>query len=129
LTNFNGDIGLNIRGRTDPNKITLIRALKSVAAKNNSRFWASIAMDLSKPNRSRTIVNLSHLNRVSSPEDVVVVPGKVLGGGSLKHRLEVAAESFSAEAQVKISNAGGQCLTIEELMKRNPKGSKIRIIK
>jgi len=74
-------------------------------------------------------VNLSHLNRVSSPEDVVVVPGKVLGGGSLKHRLEVAAESFSAEAQVKISNAGGQCLTIEELMKRNPKGSKIRIIK
>jgi large subunit ribosomal protein L18e len=120
---------MRIKGRTDPNKTTLIRMLKSAGVKNNSRIWGSLADDLSKSNRNRTVVNLSHLNRVSSPEDVIVVPGKVLGGGSLNHPLEIAAESFSVEAQEKIRNVGGKISTFKELIDRNPKGSKIRIIK
>lgn len=127
--NFRSVIQLKTKGRTDPNKIALIRILRGAAANNENRIWALMASEMSKANRRRIAVNLSRLNRVSSPGDILMIPGKVLGTGSLNHRLEIAAESFSKTAQKKIINAGGQCLTIEELVKRNPKGSQVRIIK
>ncbi len=129
LTNFRSGIQLKAKRRTDPNKIALIRSLRGAAAKNKTQIWALLASEMSNANRSRVAVNISRLNRVSSPGDVLLIPGKVLGAGSLNHRLEVVAESFSEAAQKKIKNAGGQCLTIEELVKRNPKGSQVRIIK
>ncbi|MHA2243915.1 MAG: 50S ribosomal protein L18e [Candidatus Hodarchaeales archaeon] len=120
---------MKTKGRTDPNKIALIRKIRRAAATNETKIWALMASEMSKANRRRVAVNLSRLNRVSSPGDILMIPGKVLGTGSLNHRIEIAAESFSKNAQKKILNAGGQCLTIEELMKRNPKGSQVRIIK
>ncbi|RMF89481.1 MAG: 50S ribosomal protein L18e, partial [Methanobacteriota archaeon] len=59
--------------------------------------------------------------------DVVAVPGKVLGSGTIAHPLTVAACSFTASAREKITAAGGRCLSIEELVKENPKGSGVRI--
>ncbi len=126
---FKSVIQLKIKGRTDPNKIALIRFLKGAAAENNTNIWALLASEMSKTRRKRIAVNLSRLNRISSPGDILLIPGKVLGTGSLNHRLDVAAESFSIIAQRKISSAGGQCLTIEELVKKHPKGSQVRIIK
>lgn len=117
------------KGRTDPNKVTLIRILRRAAAKNEAKIWTILASEMSKANRRRVAINVSRLNRVSSPGDILLIPGKVLGTGSLNHKLEVAAESFSTTAQMKIDNAGGQCLTIEELLNRNPTGSRIRLIK
>ncbi|MEE0935312.1 MAG: 50S ribosomal protein L18e, partial [Methanobrevibacter sp.] len=35
---------------------------------------------------------------------------------------------FSAKAQEKITSAGGECISIEEIMNINPKGSNIRIM-
>ena len=126
---FRSEIQLKAKGRTDPNKTTLIRTLKKAAAKNDTKIWSLLASEMSKSNRRRTTVNISHLNRISSPGEILLIPGKVLGAGIIDHGLEVAAESFSEEAQKKITDAGGQCLTIEELIKKNPKGSQIRIIK
>lgn len=122
-------IQLKIKGRTDPNKTTLIRFLRGAAAANETKIWALLASELSKTRRRRITVNLTRLNRISSPGDILLIPGKVLGTGSLNHRLDIAAESFSIAAKEKIVNAGGQCLTIEELVKKNPKGSQVRIIK
>ncbi|MFX1285442.1 MAG: 50S ribosomal protein L18e [Promethearchaeota archaeon] len=120
---------MKTKGRTDPNKIALIRILMGAANKNKTKIWALLASEMSKPNRMRVAVNISRINRVSSPGDTLLIPGKVLGTGSLNHRLNVAAESFSKLAQMKIKNAGGQCLTIEELVEKNPKGSQVRLIK
>ena len=96
---------------------------------NNARIWTLLASELSRSNRQQTIVNLSHLNRISSPGEYLLIPGKVLGAGSLDHKINIAAESFSITAQAKIEKVGGQCLTIEELIERNPKGSQVRILK
>lgn len=127
--NFKNGIQLKIKGRTDPNKVALIRFLKGAAAANETKIWSLLASELSKTRRKRITVNLSRLNRISSPGDVLLIPGKVLGTGSLNHRLDIAAESFSVAAHEKITNAGGQCLTIEELVRRNPKGSQVRVVK
>lgn len=123
------EIRLKNKRRSDPNKITLIRDLKRASAENNSRIWALLASELSRSNRRRVAINLSHLNRVSSTGDILLIPGKVLGAGSLDHQIKVAAESFSDTAEKKIKKTGGHCLTIEELLAQNPKGSNVRIIK
>lgn len=120
---------MKTKGRTDPEKITLIRNLKGVARLNEVKIWSILASELSRPNRQRVAVNLSHLNRVSKPGDILLIPGKVLGAGFLNHKIEVAAESFSISAKTKINRIGGQCLTIEELIAKNPKGNHVRLIK
>ena len=56
----------------------------------------------------------------------MVVPGKVLGSGTLGHSLTVAAYSFSTSAVEAIKAAKGKTITIPELMKQKPK--KLRII-
>jgi large subunit ribosomal protein L18e len=58
----------------------------------------------------------------------VVVPGKVLGAGRIDHPVHVAAFTFSEQARSKILRAKGKCLSILELMEKNPKGTNVKII-
>jgi large subunit ribosomal protein L18e len=120
---------LKIATRTDPNKTSLIRSINQAGIKNNANIWRRLSKELSSANRRRVAINLSQINRVSSPEDVIVVPGKILGAGMLKHKLSIAAESFSESAKEKILSVGGQCLSFEELIKTNPKGTNVRLMK
>ncbi|PWI49135.1 50S ribosomal protein L18e [Candidatus Heimdallarchaeota archaeon B3_Heim] len=115
--------------RTDPNKTSLIRSINQVGIQNKANIWRRLSKELSSANRNRIAINLSHINRVSSPGDVIVVPGKILGAGILRHKLSIAAESFSESAKEKILSIGGQCLSFEELIKTNPKGTNVRLLK
>jgi len=85
-------------------------------------------LKLERPLRNYAEVNLSRINRHTKEKEVVLVPGKVLGAGELNHQLTIAAVNFSAGAKSKITAAGGLCLSIEELMSKNPEGSGVRII-
>jgi ribosomal protein L18E len=40
----------------------------------------------------------------------------------------VTAFAFSAEAKRKISAANGKCMSFSDLIKKNPTGSKVKII-
>jgi large subunit ribosomal protein L18e len=51
-----------------------------------------------------------------------------LGAGIIDHPVKVAAFQFSEQARLKIGKAKGKCLSIEELMEKNPKGSNVKII-
>lgn len=73
-------------------------------------------------------MNISRLNRYTKVGDTVVVPGKVLGAGNLDHAVNVAAFSFSQQAQSKVLKAKGKCLSISKLVEENPKGSGVKII-
>jgi large subunit ribosomal protein L18e len=68
------------------------------------------------------------LNRYTKEGETVVVPGKVLGAGKMDHPIYVAAFAFSERARLKILKAKGKCLSILELVKRNPKGTNVKII-
>jgi len=87
-----------------------------------------VAYDLERSARSRRIVNLSRINRSTDKNEVIVVPGKVLGSGEIDHSVTVAAWSFSDSAREEIAKAKGTCLTIPELVKKDPKGKNIRIL-
>lgn len=113
---------------TNPELILLIRSLRKKAQENEARLWREIADHLSKSRRRRVAVNLSRLNRHTRARETAVVPGKVLGAGKVDHPINVAAFAFSQQARSKISKAKGKCLSIDQLMKTNPKGTKIKII-
>ena len=107
--------------------IDLIQNLKKTAIEQKVNIWKAVATELEKPARIRRIINVDRINRVCNDKEVIVVPGKVLGTGDLNKSLTIAAFSFSESASQKI-NQKGKTLTIEELIKTNPKGSRVRII-
>ena len=120
---------VKIERKTNPRIPLLIDALKEKARSNDAPIWRDMAKRLETPGRNYAAVNLSKINRHSDESEMIIVPGKVLGAGSLAHAVTIAAVGFSATAQEKITNAGGKYMTIEQMMDENPKGSKIKILK
>ena len=112
----------------NPELIELIRDLKKYSRENQTDLWQCLARHLSKSKRSRIAVNLSRLNRYTKDGETVVVPGKVLGAGNAKHPLNVAAFAFSEKAQSKIHLAKVNCLSIRDLMKKNPSGKNVKVM-
>lgn len=105
----------------------LIIKLKKLAKANNAKIWEDVALKLAKPTRKRIEVNISKINRYANENDIIVVPGVVLGAGSLTKKVTVAAWRFTGRAKEKIVATGGKAISIEELTKTNPKGSRVRI--
>jgi len=112
----------------DPNRIELINKLKEKGRKEGAEIWKSLAMELSRPRKNRRYVNIWKLNKYSKNGETIIVPGKILGTGYMDHKIGVAAFKFTRGAKKKIEEAGGRVMSIQELMKTNPKGSKVRII-
>jgi large subunit ribosomal protein L18e len=105
----------------------LLQLLKKAAIENDAAIWKRVASDLEAPTRKRRVINVYKLDRYVKDNEVVVVPGKVLGSGEISKKITVAAYTFSEQAVQKI-NAKGKCLSIRELVEKNPKGNKVRIM-
>jgi large subunit ribosomal protein L18e len=114
--------------KTNPKIIEIIGHLKEKSYKEDVAIWKDVAKRLERSTRRYAEVNISQINRHSSPDETVLVPGKILGSGELDHKVNVVALGFSKKAEEKIDSAGGKCLNISEILDENPKGSKIRII-
>ena len=126
---------LNVEGvrmkktlKTDPNLVAFISDLKRESREKETAIWRDIALRLEKPSKNWAEVNLSKLERYASEGDVIVVAGKVLGAGSLKKKVTVAAFKFSESASAAIEKAGGKKMTITELVADNPAGTGVRIM-
>ena len=115
-------------GSTNPLLRDLIGELKKRSNEQSVNLWKRIALDLEKPTRQRSVVNLSRINRHTKENDVIVVPGKVLGAGDLNHKLTVSAYQFSDQAKDKLEKAGSKVVSLLDLSKEKPNGKKIRII-
>ena len=116
-----------MRSKTiNPELIDVLKTLVHAANEEDAAVWDAVADKLRKS--KRVAVNISRINRHSTDDETVVVPGKVLGSGVLTHRVNVAALSCSRQAREKIEEAGGKYLTIPALIQENPEGSGIRII-
>jgi large subunit ribosomal protein L18e len=112
----------------NPELIDTIRLLKKTSKENNVRIWRKMAEYLSRTRRRRIAVNLSRINRYTKNGETVAVPGKVLAAGAVDHPVTVIAFAFSERATAKIRKAKGKCLTFSESIKKNPKGSGVKII-
>jgi len=118
----------NPTGPTNVELRMLIRFLRKAGKEFNAPIWKRVAEMLEKPTRQRVEVNLHKINRYANEGDYVVVPGKVLGSGVLTKKVVVAAWRFSKAAREKILAVGGEAITIPELVRRNKKGSGVKVL-
>ncbi len=117
--------------RTGPTNIVLrklIRELRKCANKYKAPIWDYVAELIEKPARKRVVVNVSKIERYAREGEIVVVPGKVLGAGFISKPVTVAAIGFSEKAIEKIVAAGGKVMFIGDLIKEDPRGSRLRVI-
>jgi len=112
----------------DPSRVALIAAVERIAKKEDSGLWSIVAEELSRVRKNRREVNVYKINKYTATGDVVVVPGKVLGDGVLEHKVVVGAFKFTEGAKQKIKAAGGETVSILDLVKTNPSGSKIKLM-
>ncbi|MDD1708250.1 MAG: 50S ribosomal protein L18e [Methanoregulaceae archaeon] len=115
--------------KTNPRLTSLISLLKTTSRENEVNIWRDIADRLEAPSKNYAEVNLSKINRYAANGETIIVPGKVLGTGMLEMSVRVAALNFSEAASEKIREAQGECMSIEQLISANPKGSKVRILR
>ena len=97
-------------------------------SKSKVAMWKRVAEELEKPTKRIAKVNLEKIAKVVRDGEIALVLGKVLSVGDAKNK-PVVAFSFSEVAKQKIIAAGGEALTIQELYTKNPKGSKVRLVK
>ena len=103
-----------------PLLLDLIHQLNSLPAP----IWKTVAKKLERGAE----VNVSRIERYTKKGDIVVVPGKVLGSGTITKPVTVGAWAVTAAAREKVKSAGGKCVGIETLAKKNPKGSGLKIL-
>ena len=99
----------------------LVSDLKTLSIKENVKIWKNVAENLEKPTRQKREVDVTKIAKNLKKGEIAVIPGKVLGKGKVEG--EIAAYQFSETART-----GNKTLTIRELMKKNPKGNKCRVM-
>ncbi|PSP86919.1 50S ribosomal protein L18e [Halobacteriales archaeon QS_4_69_34] len=114
--------------KTNPRLDGLIAELRSVASESEAGVWAAVAERLAKPRRTHAEVNLGRIERHATAEELVVVPGKVLGAGVLDTPVTVAAVDFSDSARTKIERVG-EPITLERALETNPEGADARVVR
>lgn len=95
--------------------------------KTKIKIWRKVSKKLSGPRRNMVAPNLYRINKKTKENDVIVIPGKVLGMGELDHALTIACSECSKSARLKIDSSGSKLLSIEELIEQNPKGSGVKV--
>ncbi len=113
--------------KTNPRINDLIAELKSVAREHDADVWADLAGRLERPRSSYAEVNLGRIERYAQEDGTVVVPGKVLGSGTLRKEVTVAAVDFSRSAEDKIERVG-EAYRLEELLESDPEGTNLQVI-
>ena len=105
----------------------LIADLRTLSTKEKVKLWDRLADDISKSTRQRRKVNLYRINKSINEGEIAVIPGKVLSEGDFNKKVTVAALKFSDKSKEKI-NKVGKAVSLQQLMKDNPKGKKVRIL-
>jgi len=111
---------------------TLRRAtvmLEKAGKEQKAGIWMTASQMLASPAANRVEVNLGRISRISTKDAAIFVPGKVLGHGIVDKKLVVGAFSFSSSARAKILAVGGTPLSIEQFLKRYPKGSGVHLVR
>lgn len=104
-----------------------IRELKKMSVKSGVGVYKAVADKLSKTASQRPEVNLSKIEKNSSDKEVVIVPGKVLGTGTLTKKVTIVGFNVSQSALVKIEKAGAKYVPIREYISKKH-DSKMKIL-
>ena len=101
----------------------------TIFAAKRAKGWAKLAQVISGSRRKYSNVNLGRIEKDSSDEKTVIVPGKVLGSGNLSNGKRICAIYFSMSAINKIKKSKGEAVNLIDEIKKNPSAEGVRIIR
>ncbi len=110
---------------TNLRKFKTINLLRKLSKK--AKVWGVVSEKLAKSKKNRVEVNIWKIEKYSKDKDIIVVPGKVLGEGTLSKKVTVVAFNFSERAKEVIKKAGGEVYLIDEFVQKNP-NKKVKIL-
>ncbi len=102
--------------------------LERAGKEQEAPIWAAASSMLGRSALAKVEVNLGRISRVAQEGQALFVPGKVLGTGTIDKKVVVGAFSFSASAKSKIVAQGGSALSVEQFLKKYPKGSGVKLV-
>ena len=106
----------------------MVKDLKQASKKNEAPIWSKIADLALKPSSTKCTVNLTRINKITKENDVLFVPGKVLGTGNMSHKITLRSFSMSTTAANKIIQSGGNIMVYSDMIKKFPTGKGVIII-
>lgn len=108
--------------------VRMARDLKKASIRNDAPIWARLAEHALKPSVARRDINLKRIAQLTKDNDTVVFPGKVLGTGTVPHKITLFSFAISAPAASKVTGAGGSLVGYEELIEKNPTGKGVVLL-
>ena len=105
----------------------MVKDLKQASKKNEAAIWSKLADLALKPSSTKCTVNLTRINKITKENDVLFVPGKVLGTGNMSHKITLSSFSMSTTAANKIIQSGGNIMVYSDMIKKYPTGKGVRI--
>ena len=105
----------------------MVKDLKQASKKNEAAIWSKLADLALKPSSTKCTVNLTRINKITKENDVLFVPGKVLGTGNLSHKITLSSFSISTTAKNKIIQSGGNIMVYSGMIKKFPTGKGVII--
>ena len=114
-----------VKSRVGVKTNPVLKQTLSAALKEKS--WFPLAKMLSGSTKKQPSYNLSDINAVAK-EGIVVIPGKVLGSGSLDKKVSIYALSFSSSAADKLKAGKVEMGSILELIEKNKKATGVQVL-
>ncbi len=108
--------------------VRVLVELRRAARTHRAPVWGAVAERLNRPRHQVGPLNVGQLERLAAAQETVVVAGKLLAEGRITKPVTVAAAAYSAGARSKIREAGGQALSIPELLASHPDGKGVRLL-
>jgi large subunit ribosomal protein L18e len=102
--------------------------LRNAYKKTKTPLWKTLEKKIESSRSNRSEINIGKLENLTKDGENIIVPGKVLGNGTLTHKLNITSFSISISAMKKIFDAGGKVITINDLVNQHPNGKGVRII-
>ncbi|MCX8193961.1 MAG: 50S ribosomal protein L18e [Candidatus Pacearchaeota archaeon] len=111
--------------KSNPEIVSLVNILK----KQKTPLFDKITYHILKPRKKAVTINIEKINKFTKGDEVVIVPGKVLGKGELdKKNVAIVALKFSKSAEKKLEKAN--LMSFEEFIRKREafKGFNIKIM-
>jgi large subunit ribosomal protein L18e len=108
--------------------VQMARELKKASTKNDAPIWSKLAELALKPNSARRTINLKRIGQLTKDNDVVIFPGKVLGTGTIPHKITLFSFSISNSAVSKIKGSGGKIVGFTDMIEKYPTGKGVSLL-
>ena len=108
--------------------IQMAKDLKKASSKNDAPLWSKLAELAIKPSSARRTINLKRIGQLTKDNDVVIFPGKVLGTGTMPHKITLFSFSISNSAASKIKESGGEIVGFSDMIEKYPTGKGVSLL-